>query len=533
MDLHVVPMLQHWGAGLSFQSTTASRRVGQRPAVAAASAQLAGWLPAPPARRAPQLGLAEPPNASGSAHALGSNRCLSSMSMLLMLLLQDPQLLLELYEAMGQQEAAAELHLQAALELAAGGARAGAVSRSVGWPGGHWIVVVVLLLAGRPVPTPAPVQTRLYVSPCGSVALCMPSTSFLRPLPPVASPTLQVASQVRRGCSGSWRAAGMPTPGPRMPPRCGRGRGRGRRRRTSRDRGALRSQPAGGAPLLTAGRGCMPRSKHRCCKCVLLDWATPPSSLPFCPALFLHHASAQGRDHRWEAAAVQGLARLREQQLELQSSSRRWVLPCLPAMSGRVCVCLCLPCLPRLVRSHRLAPQRVPTPPFCARLCREGFVGLSAADTIRQCLRLGLKDQAQKLAREFKVGCAWWCVPEGVRVPADTCCACMPAAALCSPRSRPPIAAASTAPPLPYLPAPSLSAPAGSRPSVPAAVSPGAGCGARLASPSAHGGAAGPQERAVHGPFHRCSQVGWAGCRAGQGWALRRAKQGEGRSGRN
>lgn len=34
--------------------------------------------------------------------------------------LQDPQLLLELYEAMGQQEAAAELHLQAALEMAAG-----------------------------------------------------------------------------------------------------------------------------------------------------------------------------------------------------------------------------------------------------------------------------------------------------------------------------------------------------------------------------------------------------------------------------
>lgn len=34
--------------------------------------------------------------------------------------------------------------------------------------------------------------------------------------------------------------------------------------------------------------------------------------------------------------------------------------------------------------------------------CREGFVGLSVADTIRQCLRLGLKDQAQKLARDFK-----------------------------------------------------------------------------------------------------------------------------------
>lgn len=33
---------------------------------------------------------------------------------------------------------------------------------------------------------------------------------------------------------------------------------------------------------------------------------------------------------------------------------------------------------------------------------REGFLGLSVADTIRQCLRLGLKDAAAKLAREFK-----------------------------------------------------------------------------------------------------------------------------------
>ncbi|PRW05770.1 Vacuolar sorting-associated 16 [Chlorella sorokiniana] len=64
----------------------------------------------------------------------------------------------------------------------------------------------------------------------------------------------------------------------------------------------------------------------------------------------------QGRDRRWEAAAVQTMARLREQQLELQASSRR-----------------------------------------------EGFLGLSVADTIRQCLRLGLKDAATKLAREFKV----------------------------------------------------------------------------------------------------------------------------------
>lgn len=34
---------------------------------------------------------------------------------------------------------------------------------------------------------------------------------------------------------------------------------------------------------------------------------------------------------------------------------------------------------------------------------REGLVGLSVADTIRQCIKLGLKDQAQKVGREFKV----------------------------------------------------------------------------------------------------------------------------------
>ena len=53
---------------------------------------------------------------------------------------------------------------------------------------------------------------------------------------------------------------------------------------------------------------------------------------------------------------MQSLARLRELQLELQGSSRR-----------------------------------------------EGFVGLSAADTVRMCLRLGLKEQAAKVAKEFKV----------------------------------------------------------------------------------------------------------------------------------
>lgn len=51
---------------------------------------------------------------------------------------QDPQLLLELYEAMGQQEAAAELHLQAALELAAG-ALGTAGMAGMGLEGGqHW-----------------------------------------------------------------------------------------------------------------------------------------------------------------------------------------------------------------------------------------------------------------------------------------------------------------------------------------------------------------------------------------------------------
>lgn len=34
---------------------------------------------------------------------------------------------------------------------------------------------------------------------------------------------------------------------------------------------------------------------------------------------------------------------------------------------------------------------------------REGFVGLSAVDTVRQCLRVGLRDQAQRVAREFKI----------------------------------------------------------------------------------------------------------------------------------
>ena len=34
---------------------------------------------------------------------------------------------------------------------------------------------------------------------------------------------------------------------------------------------------------------------------------------------------------------------------------------------------------------------------------REGFVGLSAVDTIRLCLRLGMREQAQRVAREFSI----------------------------------------------------------------------------------------------------------------------------------
>ncbi|EFN53979.1 hypothetical protein CHLNCDRAFT_135924 [Chlorella variabilis] len=151
---------------------------------------------------------------------------------------QDPQLLLELYQAMGQQEAAAELHLQAALELAAGEQ---AHAAALAW-----------------------CQQPQHPGCC--------------------------VACVQRQC--------------------------GKATETAVQRELARSKDA------------YTRSTD----------------------------AAQGRDHKWEAAAVQALARLREQQLELQSSSRR-----------------------------------------------EGFVGLPVADTIKLCLRLGLKDQATKLARDFKV----------------------------------------------------------------------------------------------------------------------------------
>lgn len=40
-------------------------------------------------------------------------------------------------------------------------------------------------------------------------------------------------------------------------------------------------------------------------------------------------------------------------------------------------------------------------------------MGLSVVDTLRQCFKLGLKEQAAKLAKDFKVG---WCLLVCVRV---------------------------------------------------------------------------------------------------------------------
>ncbi|KAL6779789.1 VPS16 [Auxenochlorella protothecoides x Auxenochlorella symbiontica] len=67
-------------------------------------------------------------------------------------------------------------------------------------------------------------------------------------------------------------------------------------------------------------------------------------------------AQSKTRDTRFEAAQVTALARLREQQLELEASTSR-----------------------------------------------EGFLGLSVTGTIRQCHKLGLKDAAARFAREHKV----------------------------------------------------------------------------------------------------------------------------------
>ena len=70
----------------------------------------------------------------------------------------------------------------------------------------------------------------------------------------------------------------------------------------------------------------------------------------------LYRAEREGREDRFEAGAAGAAARLRELQADLQASSGR-----------------------------------------------EAFLGLSVVDTVRQCLRLGMREQAQRLAREFKV----------------------------------------------------------------------------------------------------------------------------------
>ena len=125
------------------------------------------------------------------------------------------------------------------------------------------------------------------------------------------------------------------------------------------------------------------------------------------PATHTTHNLPQGKDHRSEAAAVQQLARLREQQHELQASTRR------RAPSHR-CRHGCHRIAPPIALSAGAARHPPDRPPACppiapAARCREGFVGLSVADTLRQCLRLGLKDQAARIAREHKARSPCFC----------------------------------------------------------------------------------------------------------------------------
>lgn len=112
----------------------------------------------------------------------------------------------------------------------------------------------------------------------------------------------------------------------------------------------------------------------------------------------------QGRDRRWEAGAVAGLARLRELQLELQASSRRCA--CFVGLDWGLTGACCVAAWLAHAASAATHSTRRFTPPLpaCSPRRREGLLGLSVAGTLRQCLRLGLKDQAAKLAREFKVG---------------------------------------------------------------------------------------------------------------------------------
>ena len=108
----------------------------------------------------------------------------------------------------------------------------------------------------------------------------------------------------------------------------------------------------------------------------------------------------QGRDRKWEAAAGAGpgaaagaTAGAPEQHSQARGRAGE---------AGRGDRAAC-----RRGGSHLpLALRRLLCPltvPPCLACRREGFLGLSVADTLRQCLRLGLKEQAQKLAREFKV----------------------------------------------------------------------------------------------------------------------------------
>ena len=166
-----------------------------------------------------------------------------------------------------------------------------------------------------------------------SSAASVRSPALALPPAPRAPRHRQAARRRRRPCSVSWRGRRMPT-------------------------AALATATRWAAWPAACLVGCGPLRAP----CALPACASRPPGAPLLrrpprPLSCLPPAARQGRpDHRWEAGAVQQLARLRELQLELQGSSRR-----------------------------------------------EGFLGLSAADTVRLCLRLGLKDQAARVAREFKV----------------------------------------------------------------------------------------------------------------------------------
>ena len=222
------------------------------------------------------------------------------------------------------------------------------------------------------------------------------------PLLPLSCPPLQEARPARRGCSGSWRAARMHTPGPRMPTRFVGGEVTGGVAGGGcRARGTTLSQLA--VLVLDRGDGMHAHKQQRRRHWMLLARVNLPRVSHSAHILLCHcrGGTIAGRRQRCRAwrgcgssswscrtAAGGGSA---QPACGVEAVS-------LPALLSPFCI-LCIS-----LTGHRCIFFQPPH--ALSGGCREGFVGLSAADTIRQCLRLGLKDQAQKLAREFKVGCA-------------------------------------------------------------------------------------------------------------------------------